>query len=118
MRDSYTKSRIGLLYILVLLGLFFTLSVEAKKASSDKQSTNKKTMEDHLTFFKEQISKFSPDHVLDLKWNRAIGMHTVATREISVSEPVLEIPCNWVIGVYDNFEFKQELYEALQKVKF
>ena len=45
------------------------------------------------------MSKYSPDHVLELNHSKTVGMHTVATREISVGEPVIEVPCDYALGV-------------------
>lgn len=51
------------------------------------------TKEDFLKFYKEQFKKYSPDQILDLRYADDRGFHTVATREIQIGEPVIEVPC-------------------------
>ena len=61
---------------------------------------NKKfTRNDFLTFYKEQFKKYSPDNVVELRYSDDKGFHTVATREIQVGEPVIEIPCTYALGI-------------------
>jgi hypothetical protein len=61
---------------------------------------NKKfTRNDFLNFYKEQFEKYSPDKVVELRYSDEKGFHTVATREIQVGEPVIEIPCNYALGI-------------------
>ena len=63
---------------------------------------NKMQREDFLKFYKEQFKKYSPDQILDLRYANDKGFHTVATREIQMGEPVIEIPCQYALGICNN----------------
>ena len=63
------------------------------------------TRDDFLKFYSEQFEKYSPDGLLVLRFAVDKGFHTVASREISIGEPTIEVPCTYALGVCKNISF-------------
>ena len=59
----------------------------------------KYTRDDFLKFYSEKFEKYSPDGLLELRFAADKGFHTVASREISIGEPTIEVPCTYALGV-------------------
>ncbi len=71
----------------------------AKKAAKKTSTPTVYTRDEFLKFYQEQFEKYSPDGILSLVFSPDKGFHTVANRELSIGEPVIEVPCSYAIGV-------------------
>ena len=84
---------------LFLVSLLLGATCAAKKGPKKATTPTVYSRDDFLKFYQEQFEKYSPDGILSLTFSPDKGFHTVANRELSIGEPVIEIPCSYAIGV-------------------
>jgi hypothetical protein len=49
-----------------------------------------------------------------VKHSEALGYHLYTKKDIDEGQPVLEVPCSKIIGVYDAFEHKEALVRLFE----
>jgi hypothetical protein len=68
---------------------------------------------DFLPFFQAQFEKHTNFNSLTVHYSRSQGYFTKANREIEKHEPVFELPCQYLITTYDQFDDKEEWYQMI-----
>jgi hypothetical protein len=61
-----------------------------------------------LSYFRDKIRALS-NNSLTVNHSKALGYHLYTTKDIDNGQPVLELPCSKIIGVYDAFKHKETL---------
>jgi hypothetical protein len=90
--------KICLLILKLTLGVILATKTTSKTAEND-QAIPSYTIEEYRTYFSDKFEKYLPDRILSLRYEQDKGFHLVANRQIKIGEPVIEVPCNYVIGV-------------------
>ena len=85
------------------MSLIIGASYAAKKAAKKAITAPTYTRDEFLKFYQDQFEKYSPDGMVSLAFAPDKGFHTVANRELSMGEPVIEVPCSYAIGVCKNY---------------
>ncbi len=73
------------------------------------------TKVDYLNFFRNNLFTNNWDPAIEVRYSRAAGYYTVASREIIRGDHVFEIPCHLILSSFDEWDDKKEIVQIVRK---